>query len=193
MEAPVRNVIGILTSDVRLYYDLAKFLKARKLRFRMLDFGNDFPRDIGVVLTSPAELERVNFEPRIAVTDMEAAVRQARMALNGLDHGHDLVIGVDPGPEPGIAAILGGQVVETRVADSPEQAANIIIGILEDYRFSRCVLRIGHGAKEHRDRVLELVAAQFDEVEIVDETCTSNSNRGFHEEAAVRIARCAGR
>jgi hypothetical protein len=187
---PERNVIGILTSDVRLFYDLARFLSARKLAFRMIDFETGYPRDIGVILTSPAELDSVNFEPRIAVTDIEAAVRQARMALNGVGEEHELVMGVDPGPEPGIAAILGGRVIETRVANSPEQAAVIILGILEDYSFSRCILRIGHGSKAHRDRVLELVGAMFDEVEIVDETCTSNTNRGHHEEAAVRIARC---
>lgn len=193
METPERNVIGILTDDVRLYYDLSKFLKSRNLKFRMLDFGIDYPLDIGVILTSPGELDCINFEPKIGVTDIEAAARKAVQAVKGLGGNHILIVGVDPGPEPGIAAILNDQIIETRHAQSPEHAADIIFGILSDYSYTSCLLRIGHGSKLHRDRVLELVEGNFDEVEIVDETCTSNINRGYHAEAAVRIAKCGER
>ncbi|MFO7618654.1 MAG: hypothetical protein R6W91_03240 [Thermoplasmata archaeon] len=189
METPERDVIGILTADVRLYYDLAKLLKSRNLRYRILDCESSIPHDIGVILTSPEEATNLNFEPTIGVTDMEAAIRQALQALKGLGDGHILVIGIDPGPEPGIAVLSDGLVIETRVAQSPEHAADIIFGILSGYSFSQSVLRIGNGSPEHRDRILELVSGNFNYVEVVDETGTSNNNRGYHEEAAVRIAR----
>ena len=183
-----RDVIGILTGDVRLYYDLAKFLRSRNRKFRLLDFRGPIPLDIGVVLTSPEELDSIEFSPKIAVKDMETGLRQALQAMSGLEESSVPVIGVDPGPEPGIAAILSGRTIETRHAQSPEHAADIIRGILSDYSYSQCVLRIGNGSPEHRDRILELVAGSFNYVEIVDETRTSNINRGYHAEAAIKIA-----
>ena len=188
MQDAERNVIGILTEEVRLYYDLARLLKRRNIRFRILDFGNPIPHDIGAILTSPGEAGKISFEPVIAVMDLEIAIRQAIQAMKGVSDNHILVIGVDPGPEPGIAVLSDGQIIETRQAQSPEHAADIILGILNGYSFSQSVLRIGNGAPEHRDRILELVSGNFNYVEVVDETGTSNSNRGYHEEAAIRIA-----
>lgn len=189
MEIPKRDVIGILTADVRLYYDIAKFLKSRNIKFRLLGSRDSIPLDIGVILTSPEEAESIGFTPTIAVNDIEPAMRKAIQAMNGTGCCHVLVIGVDPGPEPGIAALSNGRVIETREATSPEHAADIILGILSDYSYSQCVLRIGDGSPEHRDRILELVSGSFNYVEIVDETCTSHPIRGFHIEAAIKIAR----
>jgi hypothetical protein len=186
---PERNVIGVLTADVRLYYDLAKFLRSRNMKFRLLDFAKPIPLDIGVVLTSREELSAIEFTPKIAVSELESGMRQALQAMNGLGPSQVLVIGVDPGPEPGIAALSDDKVIETRDAQSPEHAADIILGILSDYSYSQCVLRMGDGSPEHRDRILELVSGNFNYVEIVDESCTSNSIRGFHVEAAIKIAR----
>jgi len=185
-----RNVIGILTADVRLYYDLARFMRSRNVKFRLLDYNDSIPLDIGVILSSPGELDSIKFSPKIAVSDIETALRQALQAMNGLGDSVVLVIGVDPGPEPGIAALLSGPIIETRHAQSPEQAADIIRGILSDYSYSQCVLRIGNGSPEHRDRILELVAGSFNYVEIVDESRTSKCIRGYHAEAAIKIARC---
>jgi hypothetical protein len=190
LELPERNVIGILTANVRLYYDLSKFLKFRNIKFRLLDFEKSIPLDIGVILTSSEELDTVNFFPKIAVTDIETSIRKAMQDMKGFGDNHILVIGVDPGPEPGIAAISNDRVIETRQAHSPEHAADIILGILSDYSYSQCVLRMGNGAPEFRDRILELVSGSFNYVEIVDESKTSNCIRGYHEDAAIKIARC---
>lgn len=190
MQSSERNVIGILTANVRLYYDIAKFLRARNIKFRLLDFEKSVPLDIGAILTSPGEISSIEFSPTIPVNDIETAIRRAWQDMNGLGENHILIIGVDPGPEPGIAAISSDRVIETKQAHSPEDAADIILGILSDYSYSQCVLKMGDGAPKQRDRILELVAGSFNYVEIVDESKTSNCIRGYHEDAAIRIARC---
>lgn len=189
MQQVEKNVIGILTSNVRLYYDLARLLKSRNLKYRILNHDEPVQKDIGVILTSPEEIDSIKFEPVIAITDMEIGLMKALQALKGLHGGHVLVVGIDPGPEPGIAVILDRHIIDTRQAQSPEHAADIILGILTGYAFSQSVLRIGNGSPEHRDRILDLVSGNFNYVEIVDETGTSNINRGYHIEAAIRIAR----
>ncbi len=187
MKQPEKNIIGVLTRNVRLYYDLMKFLKVRKLEFRMLDFEKGIPRDIGAILTSPEELESINFEPKFAITDMETGIRKAMQAINGLDETHILIIGVDPGPMPGIAAFSNDKIIETKQAQNTAHAADIIFGILSDYSYAQAILKIGDGAPEERDEIIELVAGSFDLVEIVDETSTSKSRK--HEDSAVEIAR----
>lgn len=189
MQQVERNVIGILTSNVRLYYDLAKLLKSRNLKFRILNHGEPVQKDIGVILTSPGELDSIKFEPTIAITDMELGLMKALQALKGLHGGHVLVIGIDPGPEPGIAVILDRHIIETRQAQSPEHAADIILGILNGYSFSQSVLRIGNGSPVHRNRILDLISGNFNYVEVVDETGTSDEVRGRHADSAIRIAR----
>ena len=50
-----KKIIGILTKDSKLYFDLLKALKAKTLRFRSLDFDKGIPMDVGVVLTGQGE------------------------------------------------------------------------------------------------------------------------------------------
>ena len=186
MNRPAK-IIGVLTRDVRLYYDLMKFLKSRKLEFRMLDFEKGIPRDIGAILTSPEEFDLIAFEPKFSVKEIETDVRKARQAMNGLDDSHILIIGIDPGPMPGIAAMFNDNIIETRQAQNPAHAADIIFGILSDYSYAQAVLRIGNGSPEERDKIIELIAGNFDEIQIVDEASTSRVGEG-HEDSAVRIA-----
>ena len=182
------SIIGVLTRNVRLYYDLIKYLRSRNIMFKMLDFDNGIPRDIGVILTSREELESIHFKPIFAVADLETDVRKARQVLAGFDDAHVLILGVDPGPMPGIAALANEKIIETRQAQNIAHAADIIYGILSDYTYSFCILKIGNGAPEERDRIIELVAGNFDSVEIVDEASTSRVGEG-HKDSAVRIAR----
>jgi hypothetical protein len=185
----VKGLIGVLTKDVRLYYDLMRFLKQKKLGFRMLAFDEPVPLDIGVILTSKDELGSIEFKPKLAVSDMELAVRKARLALLGISQAETVIVGVDPGPEPGIAVLCSGQIIETTKAHSPEQAAEIIIRILGDYAFGSSILNMGDGAPVWRDRLLALIFKQFDHVELIDEKNTSTRSHDTHVDAAVAIAR----
>ncbi len=182
------KTIGILTRNVRLYYDITKFLKFRNIHFRILDFKGKIPRDIGVILTSQEELDSIDFHPKVAVTDLEADIRKAIQETAGMTQENILIIGVDPGPMPGIAAISKARIIETRQAQNIPHAADIIYHILSDYAYSQAILRIGDGSPEERDLLLELLEGNFDLVEIVDEASTSRVGEG-HEDAAVRIAK----
>ena len=149
--------------------------------FRVLAF-----RDI---LTSEKELHKIDFEPKIAVHDIDIGVRQARLALAGLSTEETVIVGVDPGPKPGISVICAGQIIETQRTQSPEDAADRIIEILEDYAFSKSVLKMGHGSPEHRDKMLAVLSNYFNQVEIIDESKTSTKSHTPHVDAAIAIAR----
>src|SRR3990172_12264338 len=113
----MRKVLGILTQDFRLSHALVAPLKARDIPFTSLSFAKRVPENVGVVLTSPAETARVR-GPHVAVDDIENGLAKALQLLRGKSSWRELLIGIDPGHEPGFAVIGDGEVIDTSLAES---------------------------------------------------------------------------
>jgi hypothetical protein len=191
---PVRNVLGILTEDFRLYHDLVGALKAREIPFRSLNRGEPIPRDVGAVLTSPAETSTVAFPEVVAVDRLEDAIARALQILRGRHRWREFVIGVDPGGEPGIAFVGDGEVVDTRMAANPEGVADIVRMALLGFPAERVRLRVGHGDPTNRNRIINALAPLGLPVEIVNEEGTTPRipSPTPDADAAVEIARSRG-
>jgi hypothetical protein len=191
---PVRKVLGILTEDFRLYHDLVGALKAREIPFRSLNRGEPIPRDVGAVLTSPAETSTVAFPEVVAVDRLEDAIARALQILRGRHRWREFVIGVDPGGEPGIAFVGDGEVVDTRMAANPEGVADIVRMALLGFPAERVRLRVGHGDPTNRNRIINALAPLGLPVEIVNEEGTTPRipSPTPDADAAVEIARSRG-
>ncbi len=187
-----RKTIGIMTSDFRLFYDLAEALKSMGLQFTSLTFKGAVPPHVGVVLTSAQELDDVFFEPKLAADgNVKTAVRRSFILLAGRERADHLIVGVDPGETPGVAVLFKGRVLEAHIARSPEDAAAQVLEICADYAAERTVVRIGHGDEDNRNRILRLVCGKVDRCEIVDETTTTSPSTTDMDSAAT-IARTWG-
>lgn len=188
--------VGLLTSNFRLYHDLVAHLKEREVPFLSLSFDQPIPREVTVVLTSPEEVEAVAFEPVVAVEEVSAAVVQAQQYLRGKAVFDELVVGVDPGPRPGVAVLGDGEVLQTHVAPSPEGVRPILEEVLQSYEARVLHLRIGHGDPTNRNRILNAVAPLSLPTEIVDERGTTHKDRSRDTTrdiaSAVAIARESG-
>ncbi|MFH0816861.1 MAG: hypothetical protein V1934_08635 [Methanobacteriota archaeon] len=186
------KTIGIMTSDFRLFYDLAEALKSMGLQFTSLTFDGRVPQHVGVVLTSERELADVFFEPKVAVAgNVKSGIRKGLTFIAGKGQVELLFIGVDPGEMPGIAVVLKGRVLETQRAMSPEDAADRVLEIRDDYAARRTVVRIGHGDADNRDRILRRICGTAERCEIVDESTTSSPST-TDMDSAIDIARTAG-
>ena len=186
------KTIGILTRDFRLFYDLAEALKSMGLQFTSLTFDAPVPPHIGVVLTSADEMVDVFFERKVAVSEnVKAGIRKGLTMMAGKDSVELLFVGVDPGEMPGIAVMLKGRIMETQRAVSPEEAADRILEIRNDYAAKRTIVRIGHGDADNRDRILRRVCGIVEKCEIVNEARTSSPST-TDMDSAIRIARTAG-
>ena len=187
------KVIGILTEDSRLFFDLVKEFRKRKLAFRSLVFGEKTPMDIGVILTSQSDADRINFEKVVVVdnADIYMGIRKAFQALSGMDPFEEMIIGVDPGKEPGIAVLCNDELIESHKARGQMKCAIIILHMLDSYSYENSKLRIGHGAPQSRDEILNLVADAFDIVEIINEFRTTKLTKNAESDvdAAINIAR----
>ncbi|OGS48101.1 MAG: hypothetical protein A3K68_03395 [Euryarchaeota archaeon RBG_16_68_13] len=188
----MQKVLGILTEDFRLYHDLVAALKARDLPFVSLSFARRPPEAVGAVLTSPNEASRARGRNIVPVDDIEGAIDRALQLLKGKTEWRQLAVGIDPGREPGIAVVGDGDVLETRVATSPEAVADHVRRALRTFPAKDARVRVGHGDPTNRNRILNSLADDGLRVEIVDEAGTTRRSPQPDVDAAIDIALTPG-
>lgn len=188
----MRKTLGVLTEDFRLYHDLVAALKARNVPFVSLSFARRVPESIGVVLTSAAEVPRIRFRNVVAAEDVDEAIARALQMLKGKTEWRELLIGVDPGREPGVAFLGDGDVLDTRLAANPEAVRDQVRAALRTFPARQVRVRVGHGDPTNRNRILNSLAKEGLRVEIVDEAGTTHRTPQPDLDAAVDIARTPG-
>jgi hypothetical protein len=183
--------IGVLTRDFRLYHDLVAGLRTRGLSFIVLSPGEAIPPEVGVIITSPGEVARIRFPHKVAAATAEEALGAAVRLLRGKESFQELIIGIDPGPRPGLAVVGDGEVVEVSTAESPEAVAPLVESVVRSNRAAEVKVRVGNGDPTNRNRIINALAQQRLPVEIADEKGTTRDTRRDDTrniEAAVGIA-----
>jgi hypothetical protein len=115
-------------------------------------------------------------------------VRKALSITKGKSSYHKMLVGIDPGREPGIVLLGDGKILETMHAASPEEVKNIIEDFIKDYDFQRMIIRIGHGDKTNRNRTISSLEGIPVRIEIVNEEDTTILTEAPDIEAAKKIA-----
>ncbi|UWG48605.1 Nuclease of RNase H fold, RuvC/YqgF family [Halanaeroarchaeum sp. HSR-CO] len=184
-------MIVVATENFEVYHDVVAALRARGSDFTTIRAGADLPSDAAVVIVGPGE-DRAADVPIVEAdpTDPRAAVDEAMAALRSGEG--PLVVGVDPGTDPGIAVLHGDLVVAAFQVPIDDAAATIH---RELDGSTDALVRLGDGARLHGARLLEELGDVA--VELVDESGTSphlgSGARGMGDVlAAVNIARRSG-
>lgn len=193
--------IALITDDFTIFQSILEVTKFRSIGTLVLSFSDPIPPDVGSVITSASESDKINFNPEKIVTfseDAESTVNAALQILNGKNGKGQIIIGIDPGKIPGVAVLEDDMVIAIYHIPSRE-VLGVVRQILENYPSENSIVRIGHGAR--------LVSAQLSNslldlgvrVELVDETGTTPAmGRGIHGPeisdiiAAINIARLTG-
>jgi hypothetical protein len=187
------SIIGVLTENFSIYYDLVKVLKEKNIVFESLSFDKKIPARIGVVVTTKDEENRFKFRKKVFATEnAEETVQDALKALSGKDVYHNLILGIDPGERPGIAVVADDEIIQTKQAETPEDVKGIIELVFKNYCSENRRIRIGNGAKIFRDRTINAITDFNVPVEIVDESGTTK-RMDSDIEAAIEIAFTRGK
>jgi len=186
------KIIGIMTDNFRFFYQIAQDLKERGESFISLDFEDHIPSEVGVILTTEVEETRVRFHTVVADDEPERAIDVASAILKGGKDFESLIIGIDPGSRPGLAVLGDGRVLLTDIIQYPEQVADAVDHILSCFAHSDSVVRIGHGDRTNRNRIIKAVWDKVGAIEIVDETNTTTRSEVPDVDASLRIARSSG-
>ncbi len=188
MRRPMRKVLGVLTQDFRLYHDLVAALRARGVPFVTLSFEKRVPEDVGAILTSSQEAERIRRSDVVAAEEVDSAIAKALQLLQGHASWQEVIVGIDPGAGPGVAVLGDGQVLDTRLASSTEAVAGIVRDALRTFPAPRHRIRVGHGDRTNRNRILNALDREGLEAEIVDEAGTTDRTEEPDIDAAIKIA-----
>ena len=186
------RVIGLLTEDPKTYFEIIETLREQDLKFVSLDFFDPVPANVGVIITTDAEKEKIDFDRIVTDENPDAAVTRAKRMMSGEKPVKDMAIGIDPGTRPGFAAIGDGVVLTRSLADSPEAVRTMVDDLLRDHPSANVIVRIGHGDRTNRNRIFNTLWDEGHPLEIVDERNTTRKSQTPDEDAAVEIAMTPG-
>ncbi|MGZ4914676.1 MAG: hypothetical protein ACXV3T_07175 [Halobacteriota archaeon] len=162
--------IALATTDFALYQDITKELRAKGLKFVTITPDEPIGGEIGVVITSAKEASGIDFHNVVIASDPETAVNQALRLLRDRAPPQCVIVGIDPGEEPGIA-VVANDIVEAVYRVPLKQTAEIIQKVKQEY--SDIIVRIGHGARLAGIPLANTLIAQGVNVELVNERGTS--------------------
>jgi len=183
-------VIVVATADFEVYHEVVGALRERDVAFTTIEPDDVLPDGTDLVIAGPGDDLDVPCEVVVAdPDDPRAVVEEALSILRGTGR---TVVGVDPGPRPGVAVLSGDLVVAVFQVPVAEVAEVVREEVADD---PDALVRIGDGARLHGARIID--ALEDVTVELVDETGTTpylgRGARGMDDVlAAVNIARLEG-
>jgi hypothetical protein len=186
------KIIGIMTEDFNFFYEVVQILKRIGESFISLGFDDPIPISVGVIITSKGEKSLVNFPKVVASKDPQHSVRLALSILKGGEKFDLAIVGIDPGPRPGMAVIADDRLILKKMVHSPEKVSDEISDMISYIGFSKLMVRIGHGDPTNRNRTINAIWDMVDRIEIVDETSTTAQVGSPDVEAAMTIAQTSG-
>lgn len=183
--------IGIYTYDFKFYHDVIKDLRSWNLPFASLDSPENIPDDVHVVLSSVND-EHV-LPNQIKAEDPTSGIRMALPRLMNKTQFRSLIIGIDPGPKPGVAVLADGVLLEAYECSSVDLIREEVAAITNSYIYRKIMVKIGDGDAPNRNEILALIADIGLSINIVDEKNTSTPHK-VHDNAlsAARIAQLQG-
>ncbi len=179
--------IGVFTSDFKFYRDVIQLLKEWNLPFLSIDSTDSVPDDVTVVLSSA----RDNFSI-VNQVKSDTPLRGLRMSLAKLllkEKFEAVVIGIDPGPYPGVAVFGDNVLMEAFECPSIQQVGQEVAAIVGSYTYADLQVKLGNGDAPNRDHILNTLREMELPIKVVDEQNTSFPHK-IHNNAlsAARIA-----
>lgn len=177
--------IGIYSKDYRFVYRVALALTRRNIPWEIVD-KEECPDGFDAVISDTGD---GNF---IHCKDPEECARKVQSYIYGKKKFERVIVGIDPGPKPGIAVVGDGNFVEEVQLSDVEEVRSYIDKVYEGYRADSFIVRIGDGDLVNRNRIINALVDDY-KVELVDERNTSESINNKDIESAKVIAFTRGK
>ena len=188
--------LAIRTDNFRLSFKLIESLRSKQLEFTVLELNKPVPNESIIWFSSPSEI--VNFPSLgtpipVEIDTIDTAILSAMFQLKGPSASISLVIGIDPGPYPGIAWLVDGAFCGIMQLTSIEDVVPKLLKLRKIAEFEEITIRVGDGAPLIRDRIVNECVSRNWITEQVNESRTSSGLiRNNHSISALRIAANSG-
>ncbi|MCD6593298.1 hypothetical protein J7L00_04355 [Candidatus Bathyarchaeota archaeon] len=197
----MRQKIAVATVSGKAYYWLVNELNKRRIPFLSVVPGESIPPSIKVVITTKEEREKID-HPSVLIYDPKekpsAIIDEAVRIIKGKKIYEELVVGIDPGKNFGVAVLGDGNVLEKKGQLTLEMAIDMALTALKRHPARMRRIKIGDGVPEMAEEVasrLQIAVPEDTVIEIVSEAGTSSvkgkgSGKKISDaDAAINIAR----
>ena len=188
--------LAIRTEDFRLSFKLIEKLRLRNLEFEVIDITKPIHNENIIWFSTPSEIVNhptIGTPIPVEIENIDDAILSAIFQLKPTGKSVSLIIGIDPGPYPGVAWIVDGAFNGIKELASVAELIPYLQKLIHIADFETVTVRIGDGAPLIRDRIINECILQNWIVEQVNETKTSSGLiRNNHSISALRIAANSG-
>ena len=188
--------LAIRTEDFRLSFKLIEKLRLRNLEFEVIDITKPIHNENIIWFSTPSEIVNhptLGTPIPVEIDNIDDAILSAIFQLKPTGKSVSLIIGIDPGPYPGVAWIVDGAFNGIKELASVAELIPYLQKLIHIADFETVTVRIGDGAPLIRDRIINECILQNWIVEQVNETKTSSGLiRNNHSISALRIAANSG-
>ncbi len=177
--------VGIYTHDFKFYHDVIRDLKRWNLPFYSITDLYSIPKDISVILSS--NKDNIKLPNQIKADNSVCGIRMCLSMLLDRDRFNNIIIGIDPGPRPGIAVMADNVLMEAYECPAIKNIRKEILNIIHSYSYAYVMIKIGNGDRPNRDSII-MELKNIAPMAIVNEENTSTPHK-IHDNAlsAARI------
>ena len=192
--------VGVLTMSGKAYHALISELARKGMKYVPLLSGQPIPLDVRVIITTDRSESAIQGRSVVIfeeVSDPRRAVEESILLLLGKVRFRELVLGIDPGKQTGLAVLGDGVVLETGTYTEAKALVEEVVRVLSAFPSERSVVKIGRGAEEYSRILRSALRSRLPavEIQIVEEAGTTTDNLPPEEEgmsrnivSAIRIA-----
>ncbi|MGC8608432.1 MAG: hypothetical protein ACP5UV_01020 [Thermoplasmata archaeon] len=157
-----------------------------------IDFKRELPNDVVVILSSVND--DIDVPNQIKANTATEAIRKAIPRLLNKENFDNLIVGIDPGPKPGVAVLGDDILIEAFECPEVFTIDNYVASITKSYSYNDVLIKVGNGDKPNREIILSRLASVDAPVMVVNEKNTSTPHK-VHDNAlsAARIALIEGK
>ncbi len=179
--------LGVYTHNLRFYYRILEELRKWELPVVSLKTGMDSPKDVPVVFSSLND--PLLFSNQLRGDDPGHMIRHALTMILKKRKFEQVVIGVDPGPKPGVAVLADDILVEAMEFSDMINLTKFVKLVMQSYEYDSILVKLGHGDRPNRDRIIKYLSGLSIRIIIVNEDGTSMPHQ-THDNviSAARIA-----
>lgn len=195
-----RSEVAVATRNPKTLYLVMEVLKDLDLDFVVCEPGGAECQVAKVIITTNDEAKDLDPERVVIVEDNfdeDFMVIALMLHLLDIEKPTSIVVGVDPGMRFGLALVIDGNVIRTRISSSPGKAAQFTLhwsAAVSDSFSQKPVIRIGTGSSMFAAFFLREIIPHVDRtlLELVNEENTTKVGES-DKSSAILIAMRQGR
>jgi len=171
--------VGVLAKDFRVYNRLMNLLKIMNQSFSSLSPDDNYS-SFDIVFTD-MDLRGRN----IIRTDGREEFRIRQLVRSR--EGGTIVVGIDPGPAPGVATLADNIVIDRRSIYNMPEIREYVTRVSRECVYRKFIVKIGDGDRRYRNQIIKNLYGF--RLQIVNEKGSSRAaKRGDDSRSAVSIA-----